>query len=90
MFVAGLALTAPVLQDEALQASQDRCTELEAHKAQTEVSLQEATEKLQAREGRLAGVLEGRAKLRRQLDQSHADFSAMQATLKAELASVQA
>ena len=55
-----------------------------------EVSLQEATEKLQAREGRLAEVLEGRAKLRRQLDQSHADFSAMQATLKAELASTQA
>ncbi|KAK9819108.1 hypothetical protein WJX74_002074 [Apatococcus lobatus] len=72
-------------KDEALQASQDRCTELAAQKAQMEVTLQEAMEKLGARESRLAEVLEGRAKLRKQLDQSHADFSAMQATMKAEL-----
>ena len=73
-----------------MQATQDRCTELEAEKAQMGASLQEAVEKLEARESRLAEVLEGRAKLRKQLDQGHAEFSAMQASLKAELAAVQA
>ena len=77
-------------QDEALQASEDRCTELAAEKAQLMLQLGDTANQLQARENRLAEVLEGRAKLRRQLDQSHADFTAMQASLKAELVAVQA
>ncbi|KAK9863504.1 hypothetical protein WJX84_001683 [Apatococcus fuscideae] len=77
-------------KDEALQASEDRCTELAAEKAQLMLQLGDTANQLQARENRLAEVLEGRAKLRRQLDQSHADFTAMQASLKAELVAVQA
>lgn len=76
------------LQDEVIARFEARCTEAVAENRSLQAKLQETQKSLQITESRLAEIMDARGQLRCQLDNSHAEFAVMQASLQAELAAL--
>ncbi len=73
-----------VMQDEAIQRFEDRCTEANAEIEQLQAAMQETSKRLDTADNRLASTMESRNKLRKQLEAKQAEMTSAQACLQAD------